>query len=219
LAVLLVVSGAVLVRVGSTDGASTGGAAGRRPVEEEEPGTPDASGGEVASAASGPSRTEAAAVTAAVRYSAASQHWLYLTDDEIATAVAEIATPAAAPSLTDETVEEIGLARNELAESSGPVWWLVRPLAWRMASFSADGASIAVWTVTVLSAAGVAAPQTEWMTVTVDLAWTEAGWRVDAIRDRPGPTPMTGPQDDPWDAQRFDDGLDGFTRLDGERAT
>lgn len=219
LAVLLVVSGAVLVRIGGPDTGATDGTVGPPSAQDEDLGAPHAGGGEVTTAASGPSRTEAAAVAAVVRYSTASQHWLYLTDEEIAAAVAEIATSAAAPSLTEETVEEIGLARDELAESSGRVWWLVHPLAWRVANFSADGASIAVWTVTVLSAAGVAVPQTEWMTVTVDLAWGEDGWRVDAIRDRPGPTPMTGPQDDPWDAQRFDDGLDGFTRLDGEPAT
>jgi hypothetical protein len=153
-----------------------------------------------------------------LRYSAASQRWLYLTDDEIAAAVAEVATPGAIRSLVDQTVEEIRVARGELANSSGPVWWLVHPLAWRVESYSPDSASIAVWIVTLLSATGVAAPQTAWMTVTVDLAWVNDRWRVDAVRDRPGPTPMTGPQDDPWDAQRFDDSLDGFHRLDGEAA-
>jgi hypothetical protein len=219
LVVLLVAVGALLVRGGRPDTASTDETTERRSAEDQQLGMPQASEGEATSAASRPSRDEAGAVTAAVRYSAASQRWLYLTDNEVAAAVAEIATPGAARSLADETVEEMRVARDELVNTSGRVWWLVHPLAWRVESFSAGSASIAVWTVTVLSATGVAVPQTEWMTVTVDLAWVDDGWRVDAIRDRPGPTPMTGPQDDPWDAQQFDDSLDGFTRLDGEPTT
>ena len=68
----------------------------------------------------------------------------------------------------------------------------------------------------MLSAEGVAAPQTEWVTVTVDLAWVDGDWRVDAVRDTPGPTPQTGPKDQPWDAGPFDESLAGFTRMDGE---
>ena len=51
-----------------------------------------------------------------------------------------------------------------------------------------------MWTVTVLSAEDVAAPQSEWITVTIDLAWVDGDWRVDAVRDTPGPTPMSGPE-------------------------
>ncbi len=107
-------------------------------------------------------------------------------------------------------------ARERLGTSPGRVWWLVRPLASRVESFRSHEASVAVWTVTVLSAEEVASPQTEWVTVTVDLAWVDSDWRVDGIRNRPGPTPMTGPNDQPWNAVPFDDALAGFTRLDGE---
>ncbi|MDZ7734498.1 MAG: hypothetical protein U5R31_16745 [Acidimicrobiia bacterium] len=97
------------------------------------------------------------------------------------------------------------------------VWWLVRPLAWRVETFSPSGATVAVWrAVTVLSAQEVAAPQAEWVTVTIDLAWVEGDWRVDAVRDTAGPTPQTGPNDQPWDAVPFDEALEGFTRIDGE---
>jgi hypothetical protein len=110
------------------------------------------------------------------------------------------------------------------------VWWLVRPLAWRVESFATDQARVAVWVVTILSAAEVAAPQAEYATITLDLAWVngdpgdddrdgdrqEGDWRVDAVRDTPGPTPMTGPHDQPWDSVPFDEALAGFTRMDGE---
>lgn len=161
-------------------------------------------------------RDERGAVAAGVAYSVAPQRWLYFTDEEISSALAEIATPIARPRLTDDVLTDVRLAREQLGTSPGRVWWLVRPLAWRVERFSPDEARVAVWTVTVLSAAGVAAPQTEWVTVTVDLAWVDGDWRVDAVRDTPGPTPQTGPKDQPWDAVPFDESLAGFTRMDGE---
>lgn len=161
-------------------------------------------------------RDEAGAVAAAIAYSAAPQRWLYFTDEEIRAAVAEIATPVAAPRLTEEVVTEVSRARDGLAAASGRVWWLVHPLAFEVTSITANEATVDVWTVTVLSAEEVAAPQTEWLTVTIELAWVDGDWRVDAIRDAPGPTPITGPGDQPWDAGPFDATLAGFTRIDGE---
>lgn len=159
---------------------------------------------------------EPGAVAAAIAYATASQRWLYFTDDEIDAAIGEIATPVAAPRLAEDVVADISMAREQLAQSSGRIWWLVRPLAWRVDHFRDTEARVSVWTVTILSAAGVAAPQAEFLTVTLDLAWTDGDWRVDGVRDTPGPTPITGPQDQPWDAEPFDQALDGFTRMDGE---
>jgi hypothetical protein len=70
--------------------------------------------------------------------------------------------------------------------------------------------------VSVLSATGVAVPQTEWTTTMLDLEWTDGGWRVAAVHDTRGPTPAVGPNDQPWQPEEFDDGLDGFTRIDGD---
>jgi len=162
------------------------------------------------------SHDEPGAVAAAVAYATAAQRWLYFSDVEIREAVAEIATPLAAPRMADDVVGDVSMAREQLGASPGRVWWLVRPLAWRVDSFATDEARVAVWVVTILSAADVAVPQAEYATVTVDLAWVDGDWRIDAVQDTPGPTPMTGPQDQPWDAAPFDEALDGFTRMDGE---
>jgi len=75
---------------------------------------------------------EAGAVAASISYATASQRWLYFTDDEIRAAVDEIATPIAAPRMADQIVLDVSTAREQLAESPGRVWWLVRPLAWRV---------------------------------------------------------------------------------------
>lgn len=158
--------------------------------------------------------SEDGAVAAAVTYATASQRWLYFSDDELAAAVAALATPAAAESLTVEVTSEVALARDELARTSGRVWWLVRPLATRVEHVTTANARVSVWVVTILSATDVAAPQAEWLTVTVDLAWVDDDWRVDGVRSTLGPTPLSGLKDEPWTAARFDDTLDGFTRVD-----
>jgi hypothetical protein len=48
--------------------------------------------------------------------------------------------------------------------------------------------------------------------------WVEGDWRVTAIGDRPGPTPIASPRDEPWDAVPFAEVLEGFTRLGEEAA-
>lgn len=157
-------------------------------------------------------------ITSAVAAVSASQDWLYLTDDQIRSAVLAISTDAAGPVLAEQTVSEIAAARADLELSPGPVWWIVHPLATRILDEDDTSARLEVWTVTVLSAVEIAAPQAEWMTVTVDLAREDGRWRVEGLRDRPGPSPALGPHDQPWDAAPFAIGLEGFERLDGTTA-
>lgn len=159
---------------------------------------------------------EAGAVAAAVSFTAASQRWLYFSDDDVEAAVRAIANPASADELVATVVGEVSEARAQLGESPGRVWWLVRPMAWSVLDRSDERATVEVWAVTVLSAVEVAAPQAEWRTFTVDLAWNGGDWTLDDMRDEPGPTPMVGPGDRPWDAVPFDGALEDFTRLDGE---
>ena len=155
------------------------------------------------------------AVAAAVAYATASQRWLYFTDEEIGAAVAEIATPAAAPRLAEDVVADISMAREQLGPSSGRIWWLVARSPGG-SSTSATEARVSVWTVTILSAAGVAAPQSEYLTVTLDLAWVDGRLASRRRAGHAGPDTDHRPQDQPWDAEPFDQALDGFTRMDGE---
>ncbi len=217
--VVALVAGVFLVRLTRDSSSSPTRIDARAAAEGPRPTTPaDEAGpaGEAAGVPAGFGADEPGAVAAAVAYATASQRWLYLNDDEIGAAVAEIATPVAAPRLAEDVVADISMARDQLAQSQGRIWWLVRPMAWRVEHYRDSEARVSVWTVTVLSAAGVAAPQSEFLTVTLDLSWIDGDWRVDGVRDTPGPTPITGPQDQPWDAEPFDQALDGFTRIDGE---
>ena len=218
--VVALVSGVVLVRLaqGSPPDPDRGdpSAASNPPgptASGDEPGPTD----EAAGVSVGFGDDERGAVAAAIAYATASQRWLYFSDAEIEAAIAQIATPVAAPRLLDDVLVDVSTARDQLKRSEGPVWWLVRPLAWRVEHFSSDHARVAVWTVTILSAPGVASPQSEFLTVTLDLARSDGDWRVDGVRDTPGPTPITGPQDQPWDAEPFGESLEGFTRIDGEQ--
>lgn len=175
---------------------------------------PDA---ERAGMAVGFARSEAGARAAAIAYAGASQRWLYMSDEEVRAAVGAIATEASTARLADEVVAEVALARDALAASPGRVWWIVAPLASRVDVYGPTAARVTVWTVTVLSAPEVAVPQADWLSVVVDLEWHGGDWRVGAVDDGPGPTPMLGPRDDPWNAPRLDEVLAGFERVGEER--
>lgn len=159
--------------------------------------------------------TVGSAREAALAYASASQQWLYLDDDTIGEAIREITTPAAADRLVRETVSEISVARDALVHAAGPVWWFVRPLASRV-TVEEDRAEASVWVVTVLSAADVALPQADWLTLDIDLAWRGGRWLLESIEDRPGPTPMSGVRDEPWQPEPFDEALHGFERVGSE---
>ena len=205
------VAGAILAAFGlglavrGLGGTSTSTAPGPAPV-------PGAGAERLSGPAVASQRTEEGARAAGVAYATASQDWLYLGDEEIDRAVRAAAAPAAAAALSRETVAELRAARDALRQSPGRVWWLVRPLASRVERFEPPSARVVVWAVTVLSAADVALPQAEWMRVAVDLAWVEGAWRIQAVADTPGPTPMTGAKDRPWQPEPLDAALDGFQR-------
>lgn len=167
-------------------------------------------------AATGFGPTPDGARAAALEYAAAATRWLYLTDAQLRAAVLAIATADAGPALAERTVAEIRVAREALRRTSGRVWWLVRPLAWRLDSYGDTDARLSVWTVSVLSATGVAVPQSDWRTLSLTLRWEIGTWRVAAVSDRPGPTPTVGGRDVPWQAEPFDTGLRGFHRIGAE---
>lgn len=164
-------------------------------------------------------RNEDGARAAAVSMATASQDWLYLGDADIEAAVRARATAQAGPALAAETVAELGQARRALGASSGRVWWLVRPLATHVEHYDPSRARVVVWTVTVLSATGVAIPQADWVRVAVDLVWDDGAWRCEAVTDTPGPTPAAGAKDRPWQAPAFDEALDGFGRAGSAEVT
>lgn len=191
------------------------GPAGRRPATPSV-GADGARTSPVPGSAQERDRTEPGARATAIIYATASQDWLYLSDEQVDRSVRAITTASAGSSLARETVAEMRSARDALAKSPGRVWWLVRPMATKVERFEPSSARVVVWTVTILSASDVALPQADWARVAVDLVWVDGIWRLQAIDDVPGPTPMTGTKDRPWQPEPFDSALGGFARIGSE---
>jgi hypothetical protein len=163
----------------------------------------------------GVTRDEAGAVAAAVSYATAPQSWLYLADEDVQAGVEEIVVPEARDELTGEIVQEVGLLRTELAKASGTVWFVVSPLATRVDDYDDEsgGAVVRVWSVRVLSAEGVAVPQSGWQTTTFRLRWHADDWKIAETHDVDGPVPQLEVGLQPWTAHYLGAELDGFVRL------
>jgi hypothetical protein len=153
------------------------------------------------------------AVQAAIKGATAPQDWLYLSDDEIRHALDTITTPRSRERLADAAIEEVTVARASLATATGPVWWLVRPLAWQVESFDGTHATVSVWVVRILSARDVAAPQSSYATIEIDLEWSTKRWLIDDLTEARGPTPAAAPAEAAWGSRELDMALDGFTRV------
>lgn len=160
---------------------------------------------------------EAEGVETAITQATASQDWLYQSDDEVREAIQAASTPDAGDRLAREALTELDVARTALAGASGPVWWLVRPLAWRTIDRSGASMSVSVWTISILSARDLAAPQITFRTTTVDLVARDGRWLVANIASVDGPTPNLAPGALPDDSTTFDHALDGYTRIGGSR--
>lgn len=203
------VAGLLLVRFGSTSDPEPVTAAASVAASSQ----PDAAPATEARA------SEETAVDAALHLAAAPQQWLYLGDAELEAAVRAVAAPGSAARLVGDVASEVGLVRDALQHSAGRIWWLVRPLAWRIEHFGGDRASVSVWSVSVLSASDVAVPQSDWFTSRYDLQLVDGRWLLTATRDEPGPTPQLGGRDEPWQPEPFDESLTGFTRVGAEEAS
>ena len=216
--VVVCAGGVLLVRAGSSPSGATDDTTETAPGER--PASTVASSSAAQPAPAGEQEgDEAGAVSAALKLAAAAQDWLYLSDEDLEEAVRAVAAPASADRLVEEMVAEVGLARDALARSPGRVWWVVSPLAWRVDTFTSGRAQVSVWTVSVLSAADVAMPQSDWTTTVFDLEWDGARWRLVSALDTPGPTPQLGGRDEAWEPEPFDETLSGFTRVGAEVAS
>jgi hypothetical protein len=190
----------------------------RRPIESDGPASTFVPADGRSAGAADSDSDKVGAVAAALDLAAAAQDWLYLSDEDLETAVRAVAAPTSADRLVEQTIAEVGLARDALARSPGRVWWVVSPLASRVDTFTPGRAQVSVWTVSVLSAADVAMPQSDWTTTVFDLEWDGSRWRLVAAFDTPGPTPQLAGRDEPWEPEPFDDSLVGFTRVGAEEA-
>jgi hypothetical protein len=91
-------------------------------------------------------------------------------------------------------------------------YW-VAPLAIRITSRSTDAVTVEVWQVGALEIAGTRVTQ-HWATVTYDLVWERAAWRLDAERSVVGPQPQTLTGTSPVGPVEFGVLADGFDSIE-----
>jgi hypothetical protein len=156
---------------------------------------------------------EAGAVAAAMSYATAAQNWLYLSDEQVADSAGAVTVPETRDRLVGELVDQVRLLRDELVKASGTVWFVMAPLATRVEAYSPQRAVVRVWLVRVLSADGVAVPQSGWQTMRFERAWHAGDWRIADVAEVEGPTPQLEAGLQPWSARYLDQELAGFTRI------
>lgn len=93
----------------------------------------------------------------------------------------------------------------------GDVVLRMTPLGYRVESYGAGRASVAVWQLTVL-----ATPEREpigaWSTSRAEMTWADGGWRVERFgSDVPGPAPAVTAPGTPTPSRLFVDAGRGFT--------
>jgi hypothetical protein len=157
--------------------------------------------------------SERGALAAALSYATAAQSWLYLGDDQLVVAANAVVAPSARDRLVGSLVDDVRLLRDQLDEATGVVWYVVSPLATKVDSYRASRAVVRVWTVRILSADGVAVPQSGWSTLSFELVWDSDDWRVADVAEADGPSPQLEAGAQPWAASYVDETLAGFTRV------
>jgi hypothetical protein len=157
--------------------------------------------------------TQAGAVAAALSYATAAQNWLYLSDEQVAESAGAVVLPEVGDLLVGELVDQVRLLRDELVKASGTVWFVMAPLASRVDTYSSARVVVRVWLVRVLSADGVAVPQSGWQTLRFELVWQGGDWRIADTAEVEGPTPQLETGLQPWSARYLDRELAGFTRI------
>jgi hypothetical protein len=134
--------------------------------------------------------SQTGAVSAAAAYAKVMSAPWFLTDrDRRHRAIALIATPEQAASLTASQ----DLLADGLAGVGTPREGLTTALlGWRVEAFPADSARVVLWAVVVDGPETGLLPSATWATTTMQLAWAGGDWKLVSAQTAPGPTPPPG---------------------------
>jgi hypothetical protein len=171
-------------------------------------GTSTVAGSTTASAAPGASRAEngvpvgylrtrEGAVAAATNFAKFAGGPLILQPDKFRAAIGSLAAPESKTKLLNEYETGLAATQNstQIITNAGrgvKVAVNAYPLAYHVANFSSNVSEVNVWYLTVLAQDGQAAPAQSWVTMTVDLEWTDGDWKVTSDGSAPGPVPLLG---------------------------
>lgn len=103
-----------------------------------------------------------------------------------------VAARLSAPGRSETVRAAFGATDASVSRALGGRWRVLRsaPVGYRIERFTRGSASIALWTVTLAGSAQLP-PQAQWRTLTMDLVWTDRGWRVAGGSGIGGPSPAT----------------------------
>ena len=122
--------------------------------------------------------------------------------------------PGVSPAELASTEAQLSAARKALVSDGGQVWWVVSPLAAKVAADDGSRAEVDIWLVRVIASSDGYVPTSSWSTVTVELAWAASGgWSVWSVSDAPGPVPQVTTTIGAATSAVFAAALDGFSLI------
>jgi hypothetical protein len=104
-----------------------------------------------------------------------------------------LTTVAYAPTLVSLSATQLAEMTVELGDAKvapQDLIWSEIPLTAHIVTADAGTARVQVWSVLVVAVPNVGAPRQVWRTVTIDLAWESADWKVNGWVSQSGPTPL-----------------------------
>ena len=160
---------------------------------------------------SGFARSDEGARAAAVAYVLSGQRLLELAPTQLAAAVRSMAATGSADAQIKDAEQQLRALRDVLAAGTGATRYLQAALASRVDAFTSERARVSVWSVGVLSRAGVAQPQAAWTMSTFELVWERDDWKIWNETITAGPAPQLNAGAKPTTAEQLDLALNGFT--------
>ncbi|MEM7337672.1 MAG: hypothetical protein AAF467_03425 [Actinomycetota bacterium] len=102
----------------------------------------------------------------------------------------------AAEGSSDYLAGEMGSAWDALhttIQANGPIqptlFLRTVPVGHAVTRYSPERATVEIWTLTLVAAAGMRQPLSTWETATVDVVWENDDWKVWSATSAPGPNP------------------------------
>ena len=170
---------------------------------------------EVDGVPAGFARTRQGALAAATAFVATGQALLDMDPLAAEQAVRRMAASSTADAQVADVLARLVAVREALAPGTGPTVFRQSPVSWRVDRFSPGRATVAVWSVGVLSREAIAPPQAGWETSTFDLVWERGDWRIRAETVTPGPAPLLDDSAAPATSAQLVAALRGFAGFGG----
>lgn len=167
----------------------------------------------IAGVPAGFARNEAGAVAASSSFVTTGQVLIDLDPLAAEAAIRQIAATATADEQVRAALDDLRQMRDALRDGSGVITFRQAAIAARVDEFDPARATVAIWSVGVLSRTGVAPPQAGWRVSTFDLVWERDDWHVIRETVTAGPAPVLDDSTVPATAAQLESTLEGFDPL------